>query len=60
MQVSGLFIIGYGLARSFVEFFREPDDHLTEGIFSVITMGQILSLPMIILGIFLVWRSQKT
>ncbi len=48
--LSGVFILGYGLARSVVELFREPDAHL--GILSAgATMGQWLSLPMIIFGI---------
>ncbi|MGX8826282.1 prolipoprotein diacylglyceryl transferase family protein, partial [Proteus mirabilis] len=47
-RVSGLFLIGYGAFRIFVEFFRQPDAQL--GFFSGISMGQILSIPMIILG----------
>lgn len=50
--VAGLFLIGYGLCRAFVEFFREPD----HGIFGhsyTISMGQWLSLPMIVAGIAL-------
>ena len=46
----GLFLIGYGCARSLVELFREPDAHLGF-IFGPITMGQILSAPMIIIGV---------
>ncbi len=54
--VSGVFMIGYGVFRSFVEFFREPD----EGFLGIMTwgmsMGQWLSLPMIAAGIaLLVW-----
>lgn len=46
------FIAGYGLCRFIVEFFREPDSHLglIVGSFS---MGQLLSLPMVILGAFM-------
>lgn len=51
--LSGLFLIGYGLSRIIVENFREPDEQLGF-IFSSITMGQILSLPLILLGLFLV------
>ncbi len=47
---SGLFLIGYGVFRSIVEFFREPDAHLGF-IFGNVSMGQLLSLPMIIAGI---------
>lgn len=50
---SGAFLIGYGLFRMFVEMFREPDAHLGF-IFSYISMGQILSLPMVIAGILLI------
>lgn len=47
--VFGVFIAGYGLARFLVEFAREPDAHL--GLFVAgATMGQILSLPMILFG----------
>ena len=49
----GLFFIGYGLARSTVEFFREPDAQLGF-LFAGATMGQLLSLPMIGIGIGLV------
>jgi len=51
-QVSAVFLIGYGLARFISEFFRNPDS----GIFghsTIISMGQWLSLPMIIIGIVL-------
>jgi phosphatidylglycerol:prolipoprotein diacylglycerol transferase len=56
--VTGVFLIGYGIFRSFVEFFREPD----HGIFGqsyTVSMGQWLSLPMIILGIFLLWTAYR-
>ena len=46
----GVFLTGYGLSRALVEQLREPDAHLGF-IFSGITMGQILSLPMIAAGI---------
>ena len=53
-SVSGLFLIGYGLFRIIVEFFRQPDAQL--GLFGGISMGQILSVPMIIIGILMmVW-----
>lgn len=51
---SGAFLIGYGLFRSFIEFFREPDAHL--GLyFSFISKGQILSIPMILVGILVIY-----
>ncbi len=50
--VSGLFAIGYGLARIFCEFFREPDPQLGF-LFGGATMGMLLSLPLIAVGIAL-------
>jgi phosphatidylglycerol:prolipoprotein diacylglycerol transferase len=55
----GIFLIGYGLARSTAEFFREPDAHLGF-ILGPVTMGQILSVPMILLGLgILVYARRK-
>lgn len=48
--VAGMFSLFYGLFRFFVEFFREPDAHLSFVAFNWLTMGQLLSLPMIIAG----------
>lgn len=50
MAVSGLFLLAYGIARCCVEFVREPDRHLGYLASDWLTMGQVLSLPMIILG----------
>jgi len=47
------FIAGYGLFRSFVELFREPDAHLGF-LLGPLTMGQLLSLPMVLLGGFMI------
>ena len=55
-RLTGIFLIGYGLARSFVELFREPDAHLGF-LVGGLTMGQLLSLPMVVLGALLVLRS---
>ncbi|PHM72129.1 prolipoprotein diacylglyceryl transferase [Xenorhabdus kozodoii] len=53
-SVSGLFLIGYGAFRIIVEFFRQPDAQL--GLFDGISMGQMLSIPMILMGIIMmVW-----
>lgn len=54
--LSGVFLIGYGAARSFVEFFREPDPLLSL-IGPGLTTGQVLSLPMVAVGFVLVWRA---
>ena len=54
------FITGYGLSRFIVEFFREPDMHLGF-ILGSLSMGQLLSLPMILIGAFmLAWGFRKT
>lgn len=53
MAVSGLFLMGYGLARFTVEFFREPDADKGYILFDWMTMGQILTTPMIIGGLIL-------
>jgi phosphatidylglycerol:prolipoprotein diacylglycerol transferase len=57
--VAGLFLLGYGVARSVVEFFREPDAHLGLIGFDLLTMGQLLSAPMILIGLFMLVRSQS-
>lgn len=51
--VSGVFALGYGLGRFTVEFFREPDADKGFIAFNWLTMGQLLSTPLIILGILL-------
>jgi phosphatidylglycerol:prolipoprotein diacylglycerol transferase len=48
------FIALYGLFRFFVEFFREPDQQLGY-LFGFFSMGQLLSLPMLLLGLVMVW-----
>lgn len=50
------FLIGYGIARIFVEFFREPDAHIGF-VVGMLTMGQVLSLFMIAVGVsLLAWQ----
>jgi phosphatidylglycerol---prolipoprotein diacylglyceryl transferase len=57
-RAAGIFALGYGLSRIFVEYFREPDAQL--GYFAgFITMGMILSLPLVIIGIWLLIRSRR-
>jgi len=51
--ISGLFLLGYGVFRFIAEFFRQPDEHLGFLALQWLTMGMILSLPMIAAGIFL-------
>jgi phosphatidylglycerol:prolipoprotein diacylglycerol transferase len=52
--LSGIFLIGYGIARSVSEIFREPEVNL--GANAATTWGQILCIPMIIFGLYLVLR----
>ncbi|OGI47565.1 MAG: prolipoprotein diacylglyceryl transferase [Candidatus Muproteobacteria bacterium RBG_16_65_34] len=53
--VSGLFLACYGVFRFAVELVREPDVQLGYLAFGWVTMGQVLSLPMILLGAGLIW-----
>jgi phosphatidylglycerol---prolipoprotein diacylglyceryl transferase len=55
--VAGMFLLLYGLFRVFVEFFREPDAQLGF-LFAGITMGQLLSLPLVAAGAFLLLRAR--
>jgi phosphatidylglycerol:prolipoprotein diacylglycerol transferase len=50
--VSGAFICGYGLSRIFVEFFREPDAHIGYLAGNWLTMGMVLSVPMVLIGVW--------
>ena len=58
MAVSGLFSLGYGTFRFIIEYFREPDSHLKE-LAEFLSMGQILSLPMIIAGVVMLFLAYK-
>lgn len=51
-RITGLMLTGYGLARYLVEFVREPDTHLGL-LVGGLTMGQLLCLPMIAAGLYL-------
>jgi phosphatidylglycerol:prolipoprotein diacylglycerol transferase len=53
---SGVFLAGYALCRMLVELYREPDAQLGF-LFGVVTMGQLLSLPMLLAGLWLIIRS---
>lgn len=53
MAVSGLFLLMYGTFRFLTEFLREPDAHIGFIALGWLTMGQLLSVPMVILGIIL-------
>ena len=58
MSISGHFLIGYGFIRFSTEFFRTPDQHIGF-ILDFLTRGQILSFPMIVIGLFLIYYSKK-
>lgn len=59
MAVSGLFLLGYGLFRTAVEFVREPDAHIGYLALDWFTMGHALSLPMIALGAAWMWLAYR-
>lgn len=58
--VSGLFALLYGSFRFLVEFVREPDAHIGYLAFGWLTMGQVLSLPLVAVGLFLLWLSRRS
>ncbi|SOC51549.1 prolipoprotein diacylglyceryl transferase [Ornithinimicrobium cerasi] len=57
--VSGAFLLLYGVFRSAVEFLRIPDEHIGYLALDWLTMGQILSLPMILAGAYLLWSAYR-
>lgn len=57
MAISAFFLIGYGVARFAIEFFREPDNG--QLFISIFSKGQILTLPMIIIGLILLIIAYK-
>lgn len=58
--VSGLFALLYGVFRFIVEFVRVPDEQLQYLAFGWLTMGQLLSTPLILLGVYLLWLSRRS
>ena len=56
--VTGMFLTGYGLIRIALENVREPDSYMPNFPFGL-TMGMILSIPMVLLGLFLIWRGMR-
>ncbi|MDA8852647.1 prolipoprotein diacylglyceryl transferase [Hyphomicrobiales bacterium] len=56
--VSGSFLFIYSSSRIFIEFFREPDQHIGY-ILPNLTMGIILSIPFLVIGLFLILNSLK-
>jgi len=58
--LSGWFLVGYALSRMLVELVRVPDAHLNYLLFNWVTMGHVLSLPMLLGGIFLLIRARNS
>lgn len=56
--ISAVFLIGYSLARMIAECFRQPDLQLGFIAFNWLTMGQLLSIPMLLLGLGLWWMKR--
>jgi phosphatidylglycerol:prolipoprotein diacylglycerol transferase len=59
MAVSGLFLLLYGVFRFYIEFYRVPDVHLGYLFADWVTMGQVLSTPMIIVGAILLYLAYR-
>ena len=59
MSVSGLFLLLYGVFRFAIEFVRIPDSHLGYLALNWLTMGQILSVPMILFGAILIYLAYR-
>ena len=59
MAVSGMFLLWYGMFRFCIEFFRLPDADLGYLAFGWVTMGQVLSAPMILLGALMVFLAYR-
>ncbi|OOG24782.1 prolipoprotein diacylglyceryl transferase [Thioalkalivibrio denitrificans] len=58
--ISGLFLVGYGVFRFMVEFVREPDAHIGYIAFGWLTMGQVLTVPMVLAGAaIMVWAYRR-
>lgn len=58
-RITGIFVAGYAAARIFVEFFREPDVQIGYLYGGWLTMGMVLSLPMVLIGIWIFVRSGR-
>ena len=56
--VAGMFALLYGVFRFAVEFVRLPDAQLGYLAFGWLTMGQVLSLPLVLIGLFWLWKSR--
>lgn len=57
--ITGVFVCGYGLSRITAEFFREPDPQLGYLYGGWLTMGMLLSIPMLVVGLWAIWRARR-
>jgi len=60
LAASGMFLLLYGIFRFAVEFYRIPDAHLDYLALGWVTMGQILSVPMVLAGLVLVVMAYRS
>lgn len=58
-MVTGIFLAGYGVCRFLLENVREPDQHMPDFLRGHVTMGMLLSIPMIAVGVWLIWRARR-
>jgi len=59
MATSGLFMVFYGIFRFVIEFVRVPDEQLGYVLFDWLTMGQILTLPMVVGGLVMIYLGYR-
>jgi phosphatidylglycerol:prolipoprotein diacylglycerol transferase len=57
-RISGMFLVAYGLCRALLETVREPDNFMPAYLQGHLTMGMVLSIPMMLVGLWLIWRSR--
>ena len=58
-MITGVFVCGYALSRIAVEFVRQPDPQLGYLAFGWVTMGMLLSTPMLLAGLWAIWRARS-
>lgn len=57
-KLSGIFLVGYSVSRIFIEFYREPDYQIGY-LLNYFTMGQVLTLPMLLLGLYFILKNKS-
>ena len=57
--VCSLFLILYGSIRFIIEFFRQPDAHIGYVALDFLSMGQLLCIPMVVIGFILLAYSRR-